>query len=60
MPYKIFAQCPCCRKEAHNLDELEEKFGTRIMDEGNKIPQSYCRKCRGAKCEAGRPCKVKN
>lgn len=23
------------------------------------IPQSYCRECRSAHCEAGKPCKVK-
>jgi hypothetical protein len=25
---------------------------------GATIPQSYCRACRAAHCEAGRPCKA--
>lgn len=32
---------PGCLKEAHNRDELEEKFGWR-----GDIPQSWCKKCR--------------
>ncbi len=59
MPYKNYAQCPCCKKEAHSLDELEEQFSVRTMEQGNTIPQSYCCKCRGAKCETGKPCKAK-
>lgn len=59
MPYTIFAQCPCCKKEAHSKNEIEEKFGWRTMENGETIPQSYCRECRIAHCEAGFPCKVR-
>ncbi len=64
MPYSLisgkeFAECPCCTKRADDLDKIEELFGFRNMDDGRRIPQSYCRDCRAAKCEAGSPCKVK-
>ena len=26
MPYKIYAKCPACEKEAKNLYEIEEQF----------------------------------
>jgi hypothetical protein len=58
MPYEINAECPCCGKQAHSLDELDELFGTRVMANTKKIPQSYCRACRIAHCTAGQPCKV--
>ena len=52
MPYGEYAQCPCCGKTAYGEDEIEQEFGCYI-------PQSYCRECRSAHCEAGKPCKVK-
>lgn len=48
MPYKIEAECPNCNEKANNYEEIEEKFGWRIVN-GKKIPQSYCRKCRSKK-----------
>ena len=59
MPYTIRAECPCCRKVATSKNEIERLFGWRTMENGEEIPQSYCRDCRGARCEAGQPCKVK-
>ena len=32
MPYKIYAKCPVCEKEAKNLYEIEEKFGFRFLE----------------------------
>lgn len=58
MPYGQYAQCPCCGKTAHGKSEIEEKFGYRNMGDGRNIPQSYCRECRSAGCESGKPCKV--
>lgn len=58
MPYGEYAQCPCCNKTAYGKDDIEQKFGYRNMGDGRYIPQSYCRKCRSANCEAGKPCKV--
>ncbi len=60
MPYGIYAECPCCKKQAHKEKEIEEKFGYRNMGDGRIIPQSYCRACRSAGCEAGKPCKVRD
>lgn len=57
MPYTIKAECPCCPKTADGLDEIEEKFGWRVVN-NRKIPQSYCRACRAAKCNKDEPCKV--
>lgn len=59
MPYGEYAQCPCCDKTAYGKDEIEKEFGYRNMGDGRFIPQSYCRECRSAHCEAGKPCKVK-
>ena len=59
MPYTIRAECPCCQKVATSKSEIEELFGWRTMENGEVIPQSYCRDCRSARCEAGKPCKVK-
>ena len=59
MPYGEYAECPCCGKIAHGTNEIEEMFGYRSMGNGKIIPQSYCRACRSAKCESGKPCKVK-
>lgn len=60
MPYGEiqYAQCPCCGKIAYGNEEIEEKFGYRKLHNGKIIPQSYCRECRSARCEAGIPCKV--
>ena len=57
MPYKIYAECPCCGKAANSKGEIDSLFGWRTTSE--EIPQSYCRECRTAKCKAGEPCKVK-
>ena len=64
MPYSLskgseYAECPCCGKLADSLNKIEPKFGWRTMETGETIPQSYCRSCRTAHCEAGKPCKVK-
>ena len=63
MPYSLssgneYAECPCCGKKANSLNEIESKFGWRTMENGETIPQSYCRDCRSAHCEAGLPCKA--
>lgn len=59
MPYGEYAECPCCKKIAKGNDEIEELFGYRKKKDGSEFPQSYCRACRLAGCEAGKPCKVK-
>ena len=59
MPYGDYAQCPCCEKTAFGTNEIEQLFGYRNMGDGRCILQSYCRECRSAHCEAGKPCKVK-
>lgn len=59
MPYGEYAQCPCCGKTAYGKDDIEQEFGYRNMGDGRCIPQSFCRECRSAHCEAGKPCKVK-
>lgn len=51
MPYGKYAECPCCGKQAHGEDEIEEIFGYRNMGDGRTIPQSYCK--------AGEPCKAR-
>lgn len=58
MPYGEYAKCPCCGKIAYGRDEIEDKFGYRNMGNDKIIPQSYCRACRSAHCEAGEPCKA--
>lgn len=58
MPYNIEAHCPCCKKSAYGIDEIERLFGWRTPND-KTIPQSYCKKCRSAGCKAGEPCKVK-
>lgn len=59
MPYTISAKCPCCKKVANSKNQIDEKFGWRNMDNGETIPQSYCRDCRKAYCGKDSPCKVK-
>ena len=59
MPYGEYAQCPCCGKTAYGREEIEQGFGYRNMGDGRHIPQSYCRRCRTAHCEADKPCKAK-
>lgn len=58
MPYGEYAECPCCGKIAYGRDEIEDQFGYRNMGNDKIIPQSYCRACRSAHCEAGEPCKA--
>lgn len=65
MPYSLkngyeYAECPCCGKCANSINEITVKFGWRTMDTGETIPQSYCRACRSAHCEKGKPCKAYN
>lgn len=56
MPYgSDWAECPCCGKKAKGRNEIERWFGYRDMGNGKVIPQSYCRKCRSAKCTPGNP-----
>lgn len=55
MPYGVYAECPCCGITAKGEEEIEQEFGYRTMANGNVIPQSYCRLCRSAHCEAGNP-----
>ncbi|GFP76386.1 hemagglutinin [Clostridium fungisolvens] len=55
MPYGKYAECPCCNKIAKGEADIEEDFGYRTMNNGKIIPQSYCRECRSAHCEAGNP-----
>ena len=39
MPYNLTAKCPCCDKTVNNdLNKIEELFGFRTMENGNKIP----------------------
>ena len=64
MPHGELAKCPCndrgCTTPiAHGREEIERLFGYRTMADGKVIPQSFCRACRSARCEAGKPCKVK-
>lgn len=54
------ANCPCCKKTAKGIDEIEDLFGFRNMGDGRVIPQSYCRACRIAGCEADSPCKAEH
>lgn len=63
MPYSLsngneYAECPCCGKRANSLDEIELIFGWRNIGNDETIPQSYCRACRSAHCEADLPCKA--
>ena len=55
MPYGEYAECPCCKKKALGKIEIEKHFGYRVVSGNKKIPQSYCKICRVAKCEAGNP-----
>ncbi len=56
MPYGAnYAECPCCGKVANGRTQIEREFGYRKMENNKIIPQSYCRKCRSAHCEAGNP-----
>lgn len=47
MPYNIEEHCPCYKKIANGLDEIEILFGWRRPN-GKIIPQSYCKDCRSA------------
>lgn len=65
MPYgkdsggKDYATCPCCGLTAYGTENIKKEFGYRNMGDRRNIPQSYCRKCRIAGCEAGQACKAK-
>jgi hypothetical protein len=59
MPYRIEAECPCCGKKKEGLNDVEKFFGFRKMENGEEIPQSYCRACRSAGCKKNEQCKVK-
>jgi hypothetical protein len=50
MAYQIEAECPCCLITANSLNEIENIFGFRTMQNQEKIPQSYCKSCRSKKC----------
>ncbi|MBI2101356.1 hypothetical protein HYT53_01985 [Candidatus Woesearchaeota archaeon] len=45
MPNVIKSECPKCGKKGKNYEQIEDKFGWRII-KGKKRPQSYCRECR--------------
>ena len=47
MPYEIWSVCPRCAERADGLDEIEEKFGFRVVT-GKRVPQSYCHRCRSS------------
>ena len=57
MPDLTKAKCPCrgCKTEANNPEDVELLFGLRNMGNGTIRVQSYCRDCRGLKCEAADP-----
>lgn len=62
MPYDDSAtppwcECPCCGIRCEGKENIQRDFGYRTMSNGQTIPQSYCRECRSARCEAGKPCK---
>ncbi|HHF2878706.1 TPA: hypothetical protein ACPJZX_004534 [Vibrio diabolicus] len=47
-PEGVVAQCPApnCDRIAKTVEEAEAYFGFRNMANGNRLVQSYCRKCR--------------
>ncbi len=49
-PEGVIAQCPSptCNTIAKTTQEVEAYFGYRVMTNGTKLAQSYCRKCRSA------------
>ena len=47
MPYEIWSVCPKCAERADGLDEIEGKFGFRVVA-GKRVPQSYCHRCRSS------------
>lgn len=51
MAYELSAKHPFCGIViSKNLNKLEKFFGFLTMKNGSKIPQSYCRNCRGLHC----------
>lgn len=46
VPARIEAKCPHCGTHAKGLDEIEDRFGFRVLS-GKNVPQSWCRDCRG-------------
>lgn len=64
MPYDltvdpIWCECSCCGLRVDGEGEIERLFGWRTPND-SVIPQSYCRACRSAHCETGKPCKFLN
>jgi hypothetical protein len=50
MPYQLWAECPCCHRTAKgSLQQIRQIFGFRHI-KSKTIPQSFCRRCRRAKC----------
>jgi hypothetical protein len=45
VPARIEAKCPHCGKRARSIDEIEDRFGFRVLG-GKNVPQSWCRDCR--------------
>lgn len=45
MPAILKAECPNCTKLARGFDEIDAKFGFRVISDKN-VPQSWCRDCR--------------
>lgn len=53
----LLAKCPCCGvSTTGDLNEIENVFGFRNMNNGKKICQSYCRNCRSKHCRVGFKC----
>jgi len=58
MPHSEYAQCPCCGVEAEgDYNTIDGVFGWRNVNNGRRIPQSYCHDCRSARCSADEDCK---
>jgi hypothetical protein len=41
-----WCNCPRCGENAISREEINKKFGTRVMANKKRIPQSNCRDCR--------------
>lgn len=50
MPYEIRAECPCCKVTSSGINDIKKVFGFRKLQNGEEIPQSYCRTCRKLHC----------
>lgn len=53
MSYEIYAECPCCGVTASSINQIKQVFGLRKLPNGEDIPQSYCKTCRGLRCSPG-------